>query len=86
MGLDERWAKLEEREKAERPWGQDDPLGGVMDERYPEPADRAARAPRSGGEAITSIQPVTRPGACTHKRQRSRCPLPWGITDIPKPR
>jgi hypothetical protein len=26
MGLDERWAKLEEREKAERPWGQDDPL------------------------------------------------------------
>ena len=26
MGLDERWAKLEEREKSERPWGQDDPL------------------------------------------------------------
>jgi len=24
--LDKRWAKLEEREKAERPWGQDDPL------------------------------------------------------------
>ena len=25
-GLDERWAKLEEGEKAERPWGKDDPL------------------------------------------------------------
>jgi hypothetical protein len=26
VGLDERWAKLEEWEKAERPWGKDDPL------------------------------------------------------------
>ena len=25
MGLDERWAKLEEGEKAEMPWGKDDP-------------------------------------------------------------